>query len=57
MISVRLLLAVAGLAAALLAVWSGDRRIGWVAIALLLSYLIVRVVQRSRDRGHRNDES
>ena len=53
----RLYVAVVGLAAALLAVTTGDRRIGWAAILILLLYLIVRLVQRSRTSGHRSDES
>ncbi|MGH7497774.1 MAG: hypothetical protein ACREL3_02865 [Gemmatimonadales bacterium] len=52
----RLYLAVIGLAAALLAVTTGDRRIGWAAIAILLIYLIVRLVQRKRGSANRGDE-
>ncbi len=42
-------LAVAGFAVALLAVALGDRQIGWGAIALLIGSLIVRLLQRGRD--------
>ncbi|HET9038567.1 MAG TPA: hypothetical protein VFN40_00290 [Gemmatimonadales bacterium] len=46
----RLGLAFAGFAAALLAVAFEDRRLGWVAIALLAASVVVRVVQRRRSR-------
>jgi len=44
----RIGLAVAGFAVALLAVALGDRQIGWGAIALLIGSLIVRLLQRGR---------
>lgn len=44
----RLGLALAGFAAALLAVGFEDRRLGWAAIALLTASLVVRIVQRRR---------
>lgn len=43
---VRLGLAVAGFAAAVLAVAFEDRRLGWAAIALLLTSLILRQIGR-----------
>ena len=45
----RLVFALGGFAAALLAVAFEDRRLGWAAIALLVCSLIVRLVQRRRD--------
>jgi hypothetical protein len=57
----RLGLALAGFAAALLAVSLGDQRIGWLGIALLAGSLIVRLLQkrtRKEDidaRSHEND--
>jgi len=56
MSSARLVLALAGLAVALLAVWSGARRLGWAAIALLVLYVGVRLTQRKRERAHREDD-
>lgn len=44
----RLALAVAGFAAAVLAVMTEDRRIGWMAIGLLLVALLFRFLQRKR---------
>jgi hypothetical protein len=44
----RIGLAVAGFAVALLAVALGDRQLGWGAIALLIGSLIVRLLQRDR---------
>jgi hypothetical protein len=44
----RIGLAVAGFAVALLAVALGDRQLGWGAIALLIGSLIVRLLQRGR---------
>ena len=44
----RIGLAVAGFAVALLAVALGDRQIGWGAIALLIGSLILRLLQRGR---------
>jgi hypothetical protein len=43
---VRVLLAVAGFAAAVLAVAFEDHRLGWGAIGLLVASLIARLVQR-----------
>ncbi len=43
---VRIVLALAGFAVALLAVALEDRRLGWAAIALLIASLIVRLIQR-----------
>ncbi len=42
----RIVLALAGFAVALLAVALEDRRLGWAAIALLIASLIVRLIQR-----------
>lgn len=42
----RIVLALAGFAMALLAVALEDRRLGWAAIALLVASLIVRLIQR-----------
>jgi hypothetical protein len=53
----RLGLALAGFGAALLAATIGDRRIGWGAIVLLLSSLIVRLLQRKDDVEHSGDDS
>ena len=44
-------LALAGFAVALLAVALQDRQLGWAAIALLIGSLIVRLLQRGRDRS------
>jgi uncharacterized membrane protein YjjP (DUF1212 family) len=44
----RLGLALAGFAAALLAVLLGDQHVGWVAIALLIGSLLVRLLQKRR---------
>jgi hypothetical protein len=48
----RLGLALAGFAAALLAVSLGDERVGWTAIALLVGSVIVRLLQK---RGGQKD--
>jgi hypothetical protein len=45
----RIGLALAGFAAALLAVAFEDRRLAWAAIALLVCSLIVRLLQRRRN--------
>jgi hypothetical protein len=42
----RIVLALAGFAVALLAIALEDRRLGWAAIALLLASLLVRLVLR-----------
>lgn len=57
MTSARFLLALVAFAAAAIAVVSGDSLFGWVAIAICLAYLILRLVQRIRARKHRGDES
>jgi hypothetical protein len=45
----RIGLALAGFAAALLAVAFEDRRLAWAAIALLVCSLLVRLLQRRRN--------
>jgi uncharacterized membrane protein len=45
----RLGLALAGFAAALLAIAFEERRLAWAAIAFLAGSLIVRLLQRRRD--------
>lgn len=45
----RLSLALAGFAAALLAVLLDDRLLGWVGIALLVSALVDRLIRSRRD--------
>jgi hypothetical protein len=44
--ALRVGLALAGFAAAVLAIALEDRRVGWLAIALLAASLIVRLLQR-----------
>jgi Flp pilus assembly protein TadB len=51
----RLALAVAGFATALLAVVTENPRVGWVAIGLLLASLFVRLLQRRRS-AERSEE-
>jgi hypothetical protein len=46
--ALRIGLALAGFAVAVVAIAFEDHRIGWCAIALLLGSLIVRLVQRRR---------
>ena len=46
--ALRMGLALAGFAAALLAVALEDRRLSWAAIALLAASLLVRLIQRRR---------
>ena len=48
---VRVGLSLAGFAVALLAVALENRQLGWAVIALLIGSLIVRLLQRSRDRS------
>jgi hypothetical protein len=48
---VRLGLSLAGFVVAVLAVALEDRQLGWGAIALLIGSLIVRLLQRGRDRS------
>lgn len=53
----RLVLALAGFAAALLAVAFEDRRLGWAAIVLLIGALLARLLhrrQQSPDRSQRD---
>jgi hypothetical protein len=52
----RLALALAGFAAAVLAVMTEDRRLGWVAIGLLLVALFLRLLQRKRSGEPREEE-
>jgi hypothetical protein len=52
----RLLLSVAGFAAAICAVVTDDRRIVWAAIGLLSGSFLVRVLQRKSSREHSNDK-
>jgi hypothetical protein len=47
----RIGLALAGFAVAVLAVALDDRQLGWGAIALLIGSLIVRLLQRGRDHS------
>jgi hypothetical protein len=56
----RIGLALAGFAAALLAVSLGDNRVGWVGIVLLLGSLLVRLLQKrthKEDMDARSDEN
>lgn len=46
----RLVLAIAGLVFAVAGIATGDRRIVWVAIALLALAFVVRLVVRRRNR-------
>jgi hypothetical protein len=48
--ALRLGLAVAGFAAALLSVAFEDRRLAWVAIVLLAGSLAIRLLQRRRNQ-------
>jgi hypothetical protein len=52
---VRLAMAIGGFAAAVLAVVTDDRRISWIAIALLSASLILRILQRKHSGEHRQD--
>jgi uncharacterized membrane protein len=47
--AIRIGLALAGFAAALLAVAFEDRRLSWAAIALLAASLLIRLIQRRRN--------
>lgn len=49
-------LALAGFIAAILAVMMDDRRVVWLAIALLLASFLVRMLQRKSSRGHSEDK-
>jgi hypothetical protein len=53
----RLAFAMAGFAAAGLAVATDLRWMGWLAIALLAVALLLRLLQRNPAREHRQDES
>lgn len=53
----RLAFATAGFAAAILAVATDLRWIGWLAIALLAAALLLRLLQPNPSREHRQDES
>jgi hypothetical protein len=53
---VRLGLAFAGFAAALLAIAFRDQRLGWGAIALLGGSLVMRLVQRGWERKKQTPE-
>ncbi|HEY8256802.1 MAG TPA: hypothetical protein VIG08_04035 [Gemmatimonadales bacterium] len=57
MTRLRLVLAMAGFAAALLAITTEDRRVGWAAIAILATAFLLRLLQRKPDDEHREDES
>jgi Flp pilus assembly protein TadB len=50
MMRVRMALGIAGLVAAVLAVTTENRVIFWVAVALLIGSLVVRIVARIRAR-------
>ena len=52
----RLALAVAGFAAAILAVVTEERRIGWAAIGLLVVALLFRLLQRKHSGKDREEE-
>ncbi len=54
---VRLAFAMAGFAAAILAVATDDHWIGWLAIALLSIALLLRLLQRNFSGEHREDGS
>lgn len=56
----RIVLALAGFTAALLAVSLGDERVGWIGIGLLLASLLVRLSQKrtsKEDMDARSDEN
>ena len=53
----RIGLAVAGFILAVLGVAWDDRRLGWAAIALLTTYLILRLAFRERGRGKSDGDS
>jgi membrane protein implicated in regulation of membrane protease activity len=55
--ALRLVLAMAGFAAAVLTVATDVRWIGWLAIALLAAAFLLRLLQRNPSREHRQDES
>jgi len=52
----RIGLAVAGFVAAIFAVMTDDRRVVWLAIALLAASFLVRVLQRNSSREHSEDK-
>ena len=53
---VRLMLSLAGFVAAICAVVTDDRRIVWVAIALLFGSFLLRILQRKSPREHSEDK-
>jgi membrane protein implicated in regulation of membrane protease activity len=55
--ALRLAFAMAGFAAAILAVATDRRWVGWLAISLLAAALLLRLLQRKPSREHREDES
>jgi membrane protein implicated in regulation of membrane protease activity len=55
--ALRLAFAMAGFVAAILAVATDLRWVGWLAIALLAAALLFRLLQRNSSREHRQDES
>lgn len=50
----RLVLALAGFATALLAIAFEDRRLGWAAIVLLIGALLARLLHRRRQSSDRS---
>jgi hypothetical protein len=57
MTRLRLGLAIAGFVVALLSVGFNDRRLAWVAIALLTLSLVIRLILRHRGRQRPGGES
>jgi uncharacterized membrane protein YfcA len=57
MIRLRIAFALAGFTAAVLSVALDERRLAWLAIALLTISLILRVILRKRDARTREDDS
>ena len=51
MTHLRIVFALAGFLVALLSVALDDKRVGWVAIALLVLSLILRLIRRQRGGG------
>ena len=47
---IRLALSLSGMALAVVAIMTNDRRVVWGAVALLAASLILRLVQRNRPR-------
>ena len=48
---VRIALAIAGFALALLSIARDDHRLAWTAIALLAASLLIRLLRRKRESG------